>query len=39
MPLYQDVPLRYARMQMAYAGMVYDTEWLRRLELERMAQR
>ena len=38
LPLYQDAPMRWGTTQMAYAGMVYDTEHLRRAELERMVQ-
>jgi predicted nucleotidyltransferase len=37
LPLYEDEPGRWAQTQMAAAGEVFDTEWLRRSELERMA--
>lgn len=36
-PLYEDEPGRWARTQMAAAGEVFDTEWMRRAELQRMA--
>jgi predicted nucleotidyltransferase len=36
-PLFEDEPGRWARTQMAAAGEVFDTEWMRRAELERMA--
>lgn len=39
LPIYQDAPMRWGDTQMAYAGEVYDTELMRRAELERMARR
>lgn len=38
-PLYQDAPLRWGTTQMGYATMLFDTEHLRRVELERLAGR
>ena len=38
-PLYQDAPTRWGSTQMGYATMLFDTEHLRRAELERMAGR
>lgn len=39
LPMYEDAPMRWGDTQMAYAGEVYDTEPLRRAELDRMARR
>lgn len=36
-PLWQDAPGRWGTTQMAAASEVFDTEWLRRAALERMA--
>lgn len=36
LPLYEEEPGRWARTQMAAAGEVFDTEWMRRAELQRM---
>lgn len=36
-PLFEDEPGRWAVTQMAAAGAVFDTEWMRRAELARMA--
>ncbi len=38
-PLYQDAPMRWGMTQMGYATMLFDTEHLRRAELDRMAGR
>ncbi|WP_146211322.1 nucleotidyltransferase domain-containing protein [Quadrisphaera granulorum] len=37
LPLWQDGPGRWGATQMAAASEVFDTEWLRRAALERMA--
>lgn len=37
-PLYEDHPGRYAQLQMATLPLLAETAWIRRLQLEQLAQ-